>query len=45
MLLEVMGRRAGWIATYAGMANGADAILIPEILAKEKRCRCVGMWE
>ena len=31
MLLEVMGRRAGWIATYAGMANGADAILIPEI--------------
>ena len=31
ILLEVMGRRAGWIATYAGMANGADAILIPEI--------------
>jgi 6-phosphofructokinase 1 len=31
MVLEVMGRRAGWIATYAGMANGADAILIPEI--------------
>ena len=31
MPLEVMGRRAGWIATYAGMANGADAILIPEI--------------
>ena len=31
MLLEVMGRRAGWIATYAGMASGADAILIPEI--------------
>ncbi len=31
MLLEVMGRNAGWIATYAGMANGADAILIPEI--------------
>jgi len=37
MLLEVMGRNAGWIATYAGMANGADAILIPEIpLDKEK---------
>ena len=37
MLLEVMGRHAGWIATYAGMANGADAILIPEIpLDKEK---------
>jgi 6-phosphofructokinase 1 len=31
MFLEVMGRRTGWIATYAGMANGADAILIPEI--------------
>ena len=31
MVLEVMGRRTGWIATYAGMANGADAILIPEI--------------
>ena len=31
MLLEVMGRHAGWIAVYAGMANGADAILIPEI--------------
>ncbi|MEE8414209.1 MAG: ATP-dependent 6-phosphofructokinase [Dehalococcoidales bacterium] len=31
MLLEVMGRNAGWIATYAGMANGADAILIPEL--------------
>ena len=31
MLLEVMGRNTGWIATFAGMANGADAILIPEI--------------
>lgn len=31
MLLEVMGRNAGWIATYAGIASGADAILIPEI--------------
>ena len=31
MLLEVMGRHAGWIALYSGMANGADAILIPEI--------------
>jgi ATP-dependent phosphofructokinase / diphosphate-dependent phosphofructokinase len=30
MLLEVMGRHAGWIATLAGMAGGADAILIPE---------------
>jgi ATP-dependent phosphofructokinase / diphosphate-dependent phosphofructokinase len=30
MLVEVMGRHAGWIALYAGMAGGADAILIPE---------------
>jgi ATP-dependent phosphofructokinase / diphosphate-dependent phosphofructokinase len=31
MLLEVMGRHAGWIAIYAGIAGGADIILIPEI--------------
>jgi ATP-dependent phosphofructokinase / diphosphate-dependent phosphofructokinase len=30
MLIEVMGRHAGWIAVYAGIAGGADAILIPE---------------
>jgi 6-phosphofructokinase 1 len=30
MLLEVMGRHAGWIALMAGMAGGADVILIPE---------------
>src|SRR6266550_5233391 len=30
MVLEVMGRHAGWIALYAGMAGGADALLIPE---------------
>jgi len=30
MVVEVMGRQAGWIAVYAGMAGGADAILIPE---------------
>ncbi len=30
ILVEVMGRHAGWIAVYAGMAGGADAILIPE---------------
>jgi ATP-dependent phosphofructokinase / diphosphate-dependent phosphofructokinase len=30
MVLEVMGRHAGWIAVHAGMAGGADAILIPE---------------
>lgn len=31
MLLEVMGRDAGWIALHAGLAGGAHAILIPEI--------------
>jgi phosphofructokinase-like protein len=31
MVLEVMGRYAGWIAIYAGLAGGADVILIPEI--------------
>jgi ATP-dependent phosphofructokinase / diphosphate-dependent phosphofructokinase len=30
MVVEVMGRHAGWIATYAGLAGGADAILVPE---------------
>ena len=30
ILVEVMGRHAGWIAVYAGIAGGADAILIPE---------------
>ena len=31
MFIEVMGRDAGWIALEAGMAGGADVILIPEI--------------
>ena len=31
MLLEVMGRYAGWIALHSGIAGGADCILIPEI--------------
>lgn len=47
MVLEVMGRYAGWIALYAGLAGGADVILIPEIpydiqkvVAKiEERCQ------
>ena len=30
MVVEVMGRHAGWIATYGGIAGGADAILVPE---------------
>lgn len=31
MILEVMGRYAGWIALESGIAGGADVILIPEI--------------
>lgn len=31
MVLEVMGRYAGWIALHSGIAGGADVILIPEI--------------
>ncbi len=30
MVVEVMGRHAGWIAVTAGMASGADVILVPE---------------
>jgi 6-phosphofructokinase 1 len=30
IVVEVMGRHAGWIATFAGIAGGADAIFIPE---------------
>jgi 6-phosphofructokinase 1 len=31
IVVEVMGRSAGWIATYSGIAGGADVILIPEV--------------
>jgi 6-phosphofructokinase len=31
MILEVMGRNAGWIGLYSGMAGGANIILLPEI--------------
>ena len=31
MVIEVMGRNAGWIALYSGIASGGDVILIPEI--------------
>src|SRR5215216_355890 len=30
LVVEVMGRHAGWLAVYSGMAGGADVILIPE---------------
>src|SRR5207237_3888783 len=31
IVVEVMGRHAGWIALHGGLAGGADIILIPEI--------------
>jgi ATP-dependent phosphofructokinase / diphosphate-dependent phosphofructokinase len=31
MIVEVMGRNAGWIALHSGIASGSDVILIPEI--------------
>jgi 6-phosphofructokinase 1 len=37
MILEVMGRYAGWIALNSGIAGGADVILIPEIPYKIER--------
>ncbi len=31
MVVEVMGRDAGWVATVGGLAGGADAVLVPEV--------------
>jgi ATP-dependent phosphofructokinase / diphosphate-dependent phosphofructokinase len=31
MIVEVMGRNVGWIATFAGIAGGADGIVVPEV--------------
>ncbi len=42
MIVEVMGRYTGWIALQAGVASGADIILIPEIPFKiEKICEVI----
>jgi 6-phosphofructokinase 1 len=42
MVVEVMGRYAGWIALEAGIASGADIILIPEIpFHLEKICHVI----
>lgn len=46
MVLEVMGRYAGWIAIYSGIAGGADVVLIPEIPFRwEKVCAKIGERE
>jgi len=31
MVIELMGHKTGWLALYAGMAGGADVILLPEL--------------
>ncbi len=42
MVVEVMGRNTGWIAAYAGLAGGADCIVIPEqATTVEEICRDV----
>ncbi len=42
MIMETMGRYAGWIALYSGVAGGGDIILIPEIPFKlDSICRTV----
>jgi 6-phosphofructokinase 1 len=42
MVMEVMGRYAGWIALESGIAGGADAILMPEIPFEIKKiCRSI----
>jgi len=43
LIVEVMGRHAGWIAFHAGLAGGANVILIPERnFDVEKVCELVG---
>ncbi|MBI3316973.1 MAG: 6-phosphofructokinase [Candidatus Omnitrophica bacterium] len=42
MVVEIMGRHAGWIALEAGLAGGADVILIPEVeIDLDKVCELI----
>ncbi|HXV28161.1 MAG TPA: ATP-dependent 6-phosphofructokinase, partial [bacterium] len=42
MVVEIMGRHAGWIALEAGLAGGADVILIPEVpIEIDKVCELI----
>ena len=44
MVVEVMGRNAGWIALESGIASGADIVLIPEIpFSLESICRAIDL--
>jgi 6-phosphofructokinase 1 len=43
LVVEVMGRSAGWIALHSGIAGGADVILIPELpFDIDEVCRLIG---
>ncbi len=43
LVVEVMGRSAGWIALHSGLAGGADVILIPELkFDVNEVCRLIG---
>jgi phosphofructokinase-like protein len=43
LIVEVMGRHAGWIAFHAGLAGGANVILIPELpFDVERVCELIG---
>lgn len=43
MFVEVMGNKAGWLTLYAGLAGGADVILLPEIpFSPDKVAKAVG---
>ncbi|NOX97819.1 MAG: 6-phosphofructokinase [Nitrospirae bacterium] len=44
MIVEIMGRYAGWLALHSGLASGADIILIPE-LDYEIDIVCEKVWE
>ncbi len=37
MLIELMGHKAGWLTLYAGLAGGADVVLIPELPYSEEK--------
>ncbi len=42
LVVEIMGRHAGWIAMYAGLAGGADVIMIPEVqMTMEEVCNII----
>lgn len=44
MVVELMGRYAGWLALHAGIASGSDVILIPEIPFQIERVAEMCMW-